>query len=118
MLRIITLNLNGIRSAWRRGLLPWAADMQDADIVCVQELRADATDLSEQCGHPPDCMPTTATPAGRATAASACGAGRKPDRVIDHLASAEFDAEGRYLRADFGRLSVVSLYQPSGSSSS
>jgi exodeoxyribonuclease-3 len=34
--------------------------------------------------------------------------------VIDHLASAEFDAEGRYLRADFGRLSVVSLYQPSG----
>ena len=42
---------------------------------------------------------------------------KKPERVSDMLGSSEFDAEGRYLRADFGKLSIVSLYQPSGSSS-
>jgi exonuclease III len=78
MLRIITLNLNGIRSAWRRGLLLVARTSQDAHIICVQELRADATDLDDaDAGNLPDCIPTTATPrTGRATAASACGAGR------------------------------------------
>jgi exodeoxyribonuclease-3 len=39
MLRIITLNLNGIRSAWSKGVLPWIA-AQNADIVCLQELKA------------------------------------------------------------------------------
>ena len=46
MLRIITLNLNGIRSAWRKGFLPWLAE-QHADFVCVQELKAHLADLDE-----------------------------------------------------------------------
>ena len=46
MLRIITLNLNGIRSAWSKGVLPWLAE-QNADVVCLQELKAQASDLSE-----------------------------------------------------------------------
>jgi len=47
MLRIITLNLNGIRSAWRKGLLPWAA-AQNADIICLQELKAQHADLTAE----------------------------------------------------------------------
>ena len=45
MLRIISLNLNGIRSAWSKNVLPWAID-QKADIVCLQELKAQLPDLS------------------------------------------------------------------------
>ena len=47
MLRIISLNLNGIRSAWSKNVLPWAID-QKADIVCLQELKAQLPDLSPE----------------------------------------------------------------------
>jgi len=116
MLRIITLNLNGIRSAWRRGLLPWLG-RQDADVVCVQELRADAADLDEQMRSPAGLHAYYRHAGRRGYSGVGLWCRTKPDRVVDHLASTEFDAEGRYLRADFGRLSVISLYQPSGSSS-
>jgi len=115
MLRVITLNLNGIRSAAAKGVFRWLA-RQKADIFCVQELKAQASDMS----------------AGLLAAAGLRGyfhyAGKKgysgvglycrrePDRVIEGLGIREFDAEGRYLRADFGKLSVISVYQPSGSS--
>lgn len=47
MLRIISLNLNGIRSAWSKNVLPWAIDQQ-ADIVRLQELKAQLPDLSPE----------------------------------------------------------------------
>ena len=47
MLRIITANLNGIRSACRKGFLDWLAN-QGADVVCVQELKAQAADLDDE----------------------------------------------------------------------
>jgi len=116
MLRIITLNLNGIRSAWRKGLLPWAT-AQNADFICVQELKAQHADLSEEMKAPYgfDAYYHCAAQKGYSGVGLWCR--KKPDRVIDLLGSAEFDVEGRFLRADFGRLSVISLYQPSGSSS-
>ena len=51
MLRIITLNLNGIRSAWNKGVLPWAA-AQKADVICLQELKAQHADLSDEMKAP------------------------------------------------------------------
>ena len=51
MLRIISLNLNGIRSAVSKGFLPWL-QLQNADLVCLQELKAQQADLSEEI-----CMP-------------------------------------------------------------
>lgn len=116
MLRIITLNLNGIRSATRKGWLDWLA-AQNADIVCVQELKAQAADLT-------DATRTATGLAGYFHFAekkgySGVGLYSKcvPDRIAEGFGNAEFDAEGRYLQADFGNLSVVSLYLPSGSSS-
>jgi exodeoxyribonuclease III len=114
-LRIITLNLNGIRSATSKGFFDWLT-AQNADIVCVQELKAQAADLT----------PAMAAPDGwhghfhYAEKKGYSGVGiytrRPPDRVIEGLGIADIDAEGRYLRCDFGDLSVVSLYLPSGSS--
>lgn len=115
-MRIISANLNGIRSASSKGFLDWLAT-QDADVVAVQELKAQAADLT-------DAMRTPAGLTGwfhYAEKKGYSGVGlycrRKPDRIIEGLGIAEIDAEGRYLEAQFDNLSVVSLYLPSGSSS-
>ena len=114
MLRIITLNLNGIRSAARKGFFKWLA-RQRADVVCVQELKAQAADMTEE----------TLAPAGfrgyfhHAEKKGYSGVGiyskRVPAQVIEGIGIADIDSEGRYLRADFGRVSVISVYLPSGS---
>ena len=114
-MRIISLNLNGIRSAFSKGLADWLAK-QDADIVCVQELKAQAADMS------PDMLAACGYHGyfHYAEKKGYSGVGiyskRKPDAVTEGLGIAEFDAEGRYLETQFGNLSVVSLYLPSGSS--
>ena len=115
MLRVITLNLNGIRSAARKDLFVWLR-RQKTDIVCVQELKAQRSDMT-------DVMLTCGLLRGyfhyaekKGYSGVALYAKREPDRVIEGLGIHEFDAEGRYLRADFGKLSVISVYLPSGSS--
>lgn len=115
MLRIITLNLNGIRSAASKGLYPWLAQ-QHADIVCFQELKAQAADMTAQFLAPPGYHGYFhyAEKKGYSGVGMYCRS--KPDKIIEGLGIAEFDAEGRYLEAQFGKLSVVSLYLPSGSS--
>jgi exodeoxyribonuclease-3 len=116
MLRILTLNLNGIRSAAGKGFFAWLAD-QRADVVCVQELKAQEADIGPalrvQAGY--DAWFHCAEKKGY----SGVGiyARTVPDRITAGIGNAEFDAEGRYLRADWGKLSVISLYLPSGSSS-
>ena len=115
MLRIVTLNLNGIRSAARKGFFQWIA-RQRADVVCVQELKCHAGDLSKELRR-----------AGRLKGHFHCaekkgysGVGiytrHEPSSVIEGLGIPSIDREGRYLRVDYGNLSVISLYQPSGSS--
>jgi len=116
MLRIITLNLNGIRAACRKGFFPWAAS-RGADVICLQELKAQPADLIGEI-KPIDGMQSyyhCAMKKGYSGVGIWCR--EKPDRLSNSLGDDDFDREGRYLRADFGRLSVVSLYQPSGSSS-
>ena len=116
MLRIVTLNLNGIRSACRKGFLDWI-HAQQADVVCVQEVKAHDTDLD-------DTMRALGEAAGHfhfARQKGYSGVGlygrRKPKAVRIGFGCDEFDAEGRYVEADFGKYTVISLYVPSGSSS-
>jgi exodeoxyribonuclease-3 len=116
MLRIITLNLNGIRSAWSKGVLPWAA-AQNADIVCLQELKAQHEDLSDEMKAPDGMHAYYHVAEKKGYSGVGLWCRQRPERVIEGLGNAEFDAEGRYLQADFGNLSVISLYLPSGSSS-
>lgn len=112
MLRIITLNLNGIRSAWNKGVLAWAA-AQQADVVCLQELKAQYADLSEAMKVPDGLHAYYHCAETKGYSGVGLWCRNKPDAVIEGLGNAEFDAEGRYLRADFGKLSVISLYLPS-----
>lgn len=116
MLRIISLNLNGIRSAWNKNVLPWTISQQ-ADVIALQELKAQLPDLNAEM-LTPDGM-HAAYHAAEKKGYSGVGLWSRqiPDQVIEGFDGGEFDAEGRYIRADFGNVSIISLYLPSGSSS-
>ncbi len=116
MLRIISLNLNGIRSAWSKNVLPWAV-AQQADVVCLQELKAQHADLSAEMLRPDGMHAYYHCAEKKGYSGVGIWSRREPDRVVEGFDGGEFDAEGRYIRADFGNLSVISLYLPSGSSS-
>jgi exodeoxyribonuclease-3 len=116
MLRIISLNLNGIRSAWRKNVLPWVASQQP-DFVCLQELKAQLPDLNAEMLAPAGLHACYHAAEKKGYSGVGIWSRQKPDRVVNGFGNAEFDAEGRYLQADFGKLSVISLYLPSGSSS-
>ena len=116
MLRIISLNLNGIRSAWNKNVLPWTVS-QKPDIVCLQELKAQLPDLTDEMRAPNGMHAFYHCAEKKGYSGVGIWSRYAPDTVIEGFDGGEFDAEGRYLRADFGNLSVISLYLPSGSSS-
>ncbi len=115
MLRIVTANLNGIRSAASKGFYHWLAG-QAADVVCLQELKAQAPDLSQEMLSPPGYHGYFHYAEKKGYSGVGLYTRRQPDQVIAGLGIPDIDAEGRYLEAVFGGLSVVSLYLPSGSS--
>jgi exodeoxyribonuclease-3 len=115
-MRIISVNLNGIRSAASKGLYPWLAQ-QNADIVCMQELKAQIPDLADALRSPEGFHGSFHCAEKKGYSGVGLYMRRQPDQVVEGFGNAEFDAEGRYLRADWGNLSVISLYLPSGSSS-
>ena len=114
-MRMITLNLNGIRSAASKGFYDWLAQ-QDADIVCLQELKAQEQDMAGQMLSPSGYLGYFHYAEKKGYSGVGLYTRHKPETVTKGLGIAEFDAEGRYLCADFAGFSVVSLYLPSGSS--
>ena len=116
MLRIITLNLNGIRSAASKGVFDWLA-AQKADVVCLQEVKAQLPDLAPALLNPSPYTGHFSCAEKKGYSGVGLYCRKEPDKITAGFGSKEFDAEGRYLRADYGKLSVISVYQPSGSSS-
>lgn len=115
-MRIISVNINGIRSAVSKGLINYLAQAQ-ADIVCVQELKAQEKDMSAEMKNPLEMYGIWHTAEKRGYSGVAIYSKVKPDFTQIGLGWDDFDHEGRYVRADFGRLTVISVYLPSGSSS-
>ncbi len=112
--QIITLNVNGIRSAAKKGAFTWLASQQ-ADVVCLQETKAQEHQLDGHGCELPGYTSHYFDAKKPGYAGVALFSRREPDEVIRGFGVAEFDDEGRYLEARFGALSVVSLYLPSGS---
>ena len=114
-MRIITANLNGIRSAANKGYFAWL-QTQQADVICMQEVKAQAADMTAEMLAPAGYYGYFhyAEKKGYSGVGIYCKA--KPDAVIEGLGIADIDSEGRYIECQFGNLSVVSLYLPSGSS--
>jgi exodeoxyribonuclease III len=113
-MKIITTNVNGIRSAAGKGFFDWMK-RQNADVVCLQEVKAQEADLTEEMRAVKGfhAFFNCAQKKGYAGVALYCR--HAPDRVRTGTGSNEHDDEGRFIQADFGKLSVVSLYLPSGS---
>ena len=114
-MRIISVNLNGIRSAASKGFYEWLAQ-QDADIICLQELKAQAADMTAQMLMPQGYHGYFHYAEKKGYSGVGIYCREQPQQVIMGLGITEFDVEGRYLCADFADFSVVSVYLPSGSS--
>ena len=114
-MQIITLNLNGIRAAAKKGFFAWLA-AQSADIVCVQELKAQLCDFSHDMLKPDHFQGYFHCAMQKGYSGVGLYSRKQPDRIIEGIGLPEIDAEGRFIQADFGNLSIISLYLPSGSS--
>jgi exodeoxyribonuclease-3 len=116
-MRVITLNINGIRAGARKGFFDWVQS-EKPDVICLQETKAQMAHLKD---HDNLCLPGYHAYYHDAERKGYSGVGIltrvKPTRVVTGLGFPVADTEGRYIQCDFGDLSIVSLYMPSGSSS-
>ncbi|MBQ4508214.1 MAG: exodeoxyribonuclease III [Paludibacteraceae bacterium] len=112
-MKIISYNVNGIRAAVSKGLLDWLGAEQP-DIFCIQESKAqpeqiDTTAMSALGYH------SYIHSADKKGYSGVCIFSRKEaDKVVAGMGDPRYDSEGRVLRADFGDLTVVCVYVPSG----
>lgn len=117
-MRIISHNVNGIRSATTKGVWDYYAQVQP-DIICLQEIKIQAEQMTEAFLNPMDKGMhgyfSYAQKAGYSGVALYCK--EKPLKVISQCGLEEFDNEGRWVQAEFENCIVVSAYFPSGSAS-
>ncbi len=114
-LRIATVNANGVRAAYRKGMGEWL-DARDVDILAIQEVRAETDDVAALLGPEWALLHDAATAKGRAGVALASRRKAEIHRVT--FGPDDFDSAGRWLEADYdvdGTLvTVVSCYVNSG----
>jgi len=104
-----------VRSAASKGFFRWLPP-QGADIVCVQELKAQAGEIKGEIASPDGYQGYFHCAEKKGYSGVGIYTRHQPDNVAEGVGVPEIDAEGRYLQADFGSLSVISIYFPSGSS--
>ena len=113
--RVITVNCCGIRSAASKGLFRWLRK-QKADFICLQETKAHFHQLADHDIDIPGYKTFFHDAERKGYSGVAIYTRHEPRRIVRGFGVPEFDAEGRYLEVQVGRLSVISLYMPSGSS--
>jgi exodeoxyribonuclease-3 len=114
-MKIISYNVNGIRAAINKDFLGWLS-ATSPDVICLQEIKAQHDQIPlldfESIGYHHYWFPAQK----KGYSGVAILSKTQPDHVEYGMGIPEYDHEGRFLRADFGDLSVVSVYHPSGSS--
>lgn len=115
MLKITSANLNGIRSAVNKGFLGWMSK-ETPDFVCVQELKAQADDMTPEMHSPAGYQGYFHYAEKKGYSGVGIYSRHLPQSVIYGLGVPEIDAEGRYIELVFPDISIVSVYLPSGSS--
>jgi exodeoxyribonuclease-3 len=115
-MKVITFNANGIRASARNGFYDWLA-LQDADFVCIQETKSQVDQLlPEELYYPRDYFCDYYDAQKKGYSGVAIYSRKKPQRIVKGLGFGYCDDEGRYIQFDYPKLSVVSLYLPSGTS--
>ena len=114
-MKVISYNVNGIRAAVKKDFLVWLEN-SNADVVCLQETKAQEDQIPSfdfaALGY--ETHSFSAIKKGYSGVSILCK--KTPDKVVKGMGIKEYDDEGRFIRADFGDISVVSVYHPSGSS--
>lgn len=114
-MKIITYNVNGLRAALTKGFADWLKE-ENPDVLCLQELKLQPdqypSEVFDALGY--QSYIHCAQKKGYSGVAILCK--QKPDHVEYGMGIDQYDAEGRFIRADLGDLSVVSVYHPSGTS--
>ncbi|KIF74869.1 exodeoxyribonuclease III [Streptomyces sp. 150FB] len=113
MLTVTSVNVNGLRAAAKKGFVEWLA-LTAADVVCLQEVRAEPGQLPEGVREPAGWHAVYAPAAAKGRAGVALLSRQEPERVRIGFGSAEFDTSGRYAEIDLPGVTVASLYLPSG----
>ena len=114
-MKIVSCNLNGIRSAHRKGFFDWYKK-QRADILCIQELKAQEDQIEVNSMFSKNIHSYFKCAEKKGYSGVSIHSKIEPDKIIYEYGDKEFDNEGRYIEAMFGDISVISLYAPSGSS--
>ncbi|MDX1900688.1 MAG: exodeoxyribonuclease III [Gammaproteobacteria bacterium] len=114
-MRVLTFNLNGIRSAARKGFFDWLPT-QNADVICLQELKAQEADLVDPIFVPEGYHAHFHYAEKKGYSGVGIYTRHKPLSVKTGLGWREADGEGRYVEVDLGGLTIASLYMPSGTS--
>ncbi len=115
MFRVMTVNLNGIRSAAKKGFFTWLRE-QDADVVCVQEVKAQEADIADELFKPEGYYANFHFAEKKGYSGVGLYTRKKPLQVTTGLGWPTADQEGRYVEVDLGHLTVISVYLPSGTS--
>lgn len=113
MLTVSTVNVNGLRAAAKKGFVEWLGGTE-ADVICMQETRAEPEQLPAEVRAPEGWHANLAASSAKGRAGVAIYSRAEPQAVRIGFGSSEFDDSGRYLEADFESLTVASLYLPSG----
>lgn len=114
-MQIVSYNVNGIRSAMNKGLLNWM-EQRKADVYCFQETKASREQIDHSVFDLLGYNSYWFSAQKKGYSGVAIFTKHKPDHVEYGFGNAEYDSEGRIVRADFGDISVISVYIPSGSS--
>lgn len=112
-LRIITYNVNGIRAAIRKGFIDWLLT-NPADVICLQEIKAADQDIDKTLIEKTGYHIYTFSAEKKGYSGVAILSRTLPDNIIFGNKNKQSDEEGRIIRADYGDISVISVYFPSG----
>ena len=115
LLRVTSLNVNGLRSAFRKGLHPWM-EKHGADVICLQELKAQEADLEPALTDPAPYQGHFHFAQKKGYSGVGLYVRQAPEEVVMGLGVEDFDYEGRLISARWPNLTVMSAYLPSGSS--
>lgn len=114
-MRIISYNVNGIRAAIKKGFMDWLAT-RPAEVICLQETKASESDIDTEAIEKLGYQTHWFTAMKKGYSSVAIFTSIAPDLVVKGTGHAISDAEGRVIRADFGDLTVLNAYFPSGTS--
>ena len=114
-MKIITYNVNGLRAAVSKGLPEWL-EQEQADVVCIQETKLQPDQYPEEALSTLGYKHYLYSAQKKGYSGVAILTKKEPDHVEYGMGIEEYDNEGRFIRADFGDISVVSVYHPSGTS--